>query len=410
MKPATAVTADEAVALVLATVQRQPPLRMPLVDALGHVLADDVPATIPLPPWTNAAMDGYAVRAADVRGASAAAPATLRIVGTSVAGGAMAGAIGPGETMRIFTGAAVPVGADSVIRQEDTIARPDTVMIRDSRDAGHNVRTAGGDLAAGALALSAGTELGSGQLALLAALGVAHPLVHRRPRVGILATGDELVGIDDPEPILSRQRLADVNGPALAAAVVGAGGSAVPLGIVPDRPEAIAAAIDAARDVDLVLTAGGVSVGDRDFLHLVTAQLGVTELFGRVRMRPGGPTSFGRFPDGRCWLGLPGNPVSALVAFTLFGRPAIRAMAGHRRAAMPRFTIVMDDIVGRDATLELFLRVTLSVDGERPPRARLTGPQGSGMLTSIARADALAVVAPGSGATSRGEALPAIPW
>ncbi len=410
MKPAVAVSADEAVAMVLAAVPPQPALRMPLADALGHVLSDDVAGAIPLPPWTNAAMDGYAVRAADVRGASAATPVTLRIVGTSVAGGALAGAVGAGEAMRIFTGAAVPRGADSVIRQEDTAARAGTVVILDRRDAGHNVRAAGGDLAAGARALAAGTVLGPGQLALLAALGISHPMVHRRPRVGILATGDELISLDDPEPILARQRLADVNGPALAAAVAQAGGTAVPLGIAADRPEAIAAIIDAARDVELVITAGGVSVGERDYLHVVTAALGVTELFGRVRMRPGGPTSFGRFPDGRCWLGLPGNPVSALVAFTLFGRPAIRAMAGHPRPAAPRFTITMDDIVGRDATLELFLRVTLSPDGNGRPRARLTGPQGSGMLTSIARADALAVVAPGAGSVAAGEMLSAIPW
>ncbi len=404
----TAVTVDEATERLLAAVKPQPPLRMPLDDAHGHVLAEAVTASIPLPPWTNSAMDGYAVRAADLAGASSRAPVTLRLVGASVAGGATPAPLGRGEALRIFTGAPVPDGADVVVRQEDCRVDGDAVAIAGVRTAGHNVRAAGGDLAAGAVALAAGTVLGPGQVALLAALGVSHPLVHRRPRVGILATGDELVAIDHADEVLSGRRLGDANGPALAAAVIAAGGTPVRLGIVPDRPEAIRDAIAAAPDVDLVVTAGGVSVGDRDYLHAVAAGLGVVERFSRVRMRPGGPTTFGSFPDGRGWLGLPGNPVSAMVAFRLFGRPAIRAMSGHRPPLEPRITVVMDDIVGRDASLELFVRVVLAGGGDGVPRARLTGPQGSGMLTSIARADALAVVAPGEGALEAGSPTPAL--
>ena len=389
----------EAGRAIVASVAVQPHLRVPLADALGHVLAEDMMAPIPLPPWTNAAMDGFAVRADDVRGASTAVPVRLRVVDVVAAGDQLRHALQQGEAVRVYTGAPVPEGADSVIRQEDSDRGAVEVAITNDRDAGANLRPAGGDLARGALALAAGTVIGPHQLALLAALAVAHPLVVRRPRVGILAGGDELVTLDRREEILSGERLSDVNGPALLALVQQAGGVPVSLGLVRDDPVALRATVEAAQDVDLLITAGGVSVGDRDYVREVMAALGVRLVVQRVKIRPGGPTAFGVLPDGRGWLALPGNPVSAMVTFELFGRPAIRKMAGHAHVYRRMMRVVLDDAVRRDPVLDLYLRVVLTwPDDGGMPHARLTGPQGSGMLTSMAKADALLVVKAGNGA------------
>lgn len=356
-------------------------------------------------------MDGYAVRAADVRGASAASPISLRVVEVIAAGDAVMRPLKGGEAMRIFTGAPVPPGADSVIRQEDSDRGIDEVVILNDRDAGANIRLAGGDLARGALALAAGTVIGPHQLGLLAALAVAHPVVHRKPRVGILAGGDELVSLDRREEILSGERLSDVNGPALRALVEAAGGVAVPLGLVADDPVALRSRIEAAQDVDLIITAGGVSVGDHDYVHQVMEALGVTPVVRRVRIRPGGPTAFGMLPDGRGWLALPGNPVSAMVTFELFGRPAIRTMMGQREARRPQILVILDEVVTADPVLDLYLRVTFTwaQDGG-PPHARLTGPQGSGMLSSMARAEGLVVVNAGAGRVEAGSAVTGLVW
>lgn len=390
------VSAEDAARQIVGSVAVQPPLRMPLLDACDHVLAEDVVATIALPPWTNASMDGYAARADDVRGASREAPVRLRVVDTIAAGGLAEQQLGPSDAARIYTGAPLPRGADSVIRQEDT-ARDDTaVIIHSDRDAGANVRLAGGDLARGALALAAGTVVGPHQVALLAALAVAHPVVHRRPRVGVLSSGDELVSLDHPDEILAARRQADVNGPALAALVRHAGGIAVPLGIARDDPQELRRLIEAADNIDLLITAGGVSVGDHDHVRAVMASCQVHTAFDRVRIRPGGPTVFGTFPGGRPWLALPGNPVSAMVTFELFGRPAIRRMAGHRDPFPRTMPVRLRKEVPRHTTLDQYLRVRFAwPDDGGMPQAELTGAQGSGMLMSLVRADGLVIVPAG---------------
>lgn len=400
---------EDAAREIVAAVSAQPPLRMPLLDACGHVLGEDIVAGVALPPWTNAGMDGYATRADDIHGASRETPVRLRIIATIAAGTVAEQSLGPGDAARIYTGAPLPPGADSVVRQEDTDRDGNTVIIHRDRDAGGNVRHAGGDLALDTLALAAGTVVGPHQVALLAALAVAHPVVHRRPRVGILTSGDELVSIDHPDDILAARRQADVNGPALAALVRHAGGIAVPLGIARDDPQELRRLIDAADDVDLLITAGGVSVGDHDHVRAVMAACQVGTAFDRVRMRPGGPTVFGTFPDGRPWLALPGNPVSAMVTFELFGRPAIRRMAGHRDPFPPRMRAVLRGEVRRDATLDQYLRVRFEWhdDGNRPT-AELTGAQGSGMLMSLVRADGLVIVPAGRDALPANSTVSAI--
>ena len=390
------VSVDEAARNVVAAVAVQPSLRMPLLDARGHVLRDDLLAGVALPPWTNAGMDGYAVRADDLHGASPGTPVRLHVIDSIAAGTVTTRSLGAGEAARIFTGAPLPPGADSVIRQEDTARDGAAIAILSDRDAGANVRHAGGDLALGALALGAGTVLGPYQIALLAALAVAHPVVHRRPRVGILTSGDELISLDHPDEILAARKQADVNTPALAALVQQAGAIAVPLGIARDDRDELQRLIEAADDIDLLITAGGVSVGDHDHIRAVMVARHVQTIFDRVRVRPGGPTAFGTFPDGRPWLALPGNPVSAMVTFELFGRPAIRRMAGHRDPFRRPVPAMLHDAVRPDATLDQYLRVSFTWDdGDELPVAVLTGAQGSGMLMSLARAEGLVIIPAG---------------
>ena len=397
------VSAADAAREIAAAVAIQPSLRMPLSDASGQVLAEDVIAVVALPPWTNAGMDGYAIRADDIRGATPTSPARLLVIDAIAAGARPQLPVGRGEAARIFTGAPLPEGADSVVRQEDTERSGTTVNVQRDRDAGGNVRRAGSDLPAGALAFRAGTVLGPHQIAVLAALGVAHPVVHRRPRVGVLTSGDELVPLDRPDQITSGNGLGDANGPALAVLVQEAGAIAVPLGIARDDATSLEQLVRAADDVDLLISAGGVSVGDHDHVRSVMGRCGVRPVFDRVRMRPGGPATFGLFPDGRAWLALPGNPVSAMVTFELFGRPAIRAMAGHPVTERRRFRAQLRDEIRRDPTLDQYVRCTFEwPDDGAVPLATLTGPQGSGMLMSIARAQGLAVVPAGDGSLPAG--------
>lgn len=393
---ATVLSVSEAQHAVLGAVVAQPSLRMPLSNAVGRCLAADVVASIALPPWTNAAMDGYAVHSSDIATASPEHPVRLTVVDTIAAGGAGARTIEPGTAVRIFTGAPVPDGADTVVRQEDTDVAGPVVSVRSARDARANVRAAGGDVTCGSTVLRAGTRLAPRHIALLAALGEADPMVVRAPRVGVLSGGAELAALDDIESIRAGTRLADVNGPAIAALVHASGGVAASLGIAHDDVDDIVARIGKADDCDAIITAGGVSVGDHDHVHRAMQVLGARELVSRVRVRPGGPTAFAVLPDGRPWLALPGNPVSAIVTYELFGRPMLRAMCGDPSPLPRMIRVILEDAVTPDRTLDLYLRVTLSwPDDGSVPRAKLTGAQGSGILTSVARADALVLVPAG---------------
>jgi molybdopterin molybdotransferase len=397
------LSAREAALRILEDVRRQPPLRIPLDDALGLVLAEDVTSPLDIPAWTNSAMDGYAARADDVRGASEAAPARLRVVEVIPAGAFPARAIGPGEVARIFTGAPLPEGADSVIRQEDTDEGRDVVTIVKDRDCGVNIRRAGEDIRRGTRVLAAGTALGPAHLGVLASLAVAHPVAYRRPRVAILGSGDEIVDVDQPEEILSGRKIASSNTHTLSALVREAGGEPVNLGIARDTPASFREKLERAREADLLVTSAGISVGEHDHVRAVLAEMGVEQRFWKLRMRPGAPVGFGLL-GGIPWIGLPGNPVSTMVTFELFVRPAIRAMLGHalpfRRATRVRAA----EPVSLKPKLQHFLRAIVSPEGE----ARLTGPQGSGILTSMVLANALLVVPEGQHETPAGATLDAI--
>jgi molybdopterin molybdotransferase len=338
-------------------------------------------------------MDGFAAIADDVRGARVDAPVRLRVVETIAAGTRSSRPIARGETARIMTGAPIPPGADSVVRVEDSETHGDLVDIRDDRDASSNIRLAGEDVRAGAVVMRAGTTVGPAQLGVLASVGCRDPLVHRRPRVAVLATGDELVMLDDFDQVLAGTRIVSSNSYSLEAAVRAAGGEPVPLGIAPDDPAALAACLRAAEGCDMVLTSGGVSVGDFDYTRRVVAELGGTLSLWRVRMRPGAPLGFGRL-FGAPWLGLPGNPVSALVTFELFGRPVLRTLGGSLRPHRRTVPVVLDEPVALRAPLTHYLRCTLLDGDDGTLRARLTGSQSSGMLTSMSSADALLIVPP----------------
>jgi molybdopterin molybdotransferase len=398
--------AADAAVRILAEVRPQPALRIPLDDSLDSVLAEDVVSRLDIPAWTNSAMDGYAVRGEDVRGATEARPVSLRVVEQLPAGRFPEKVIGPGECARIFTGAPLPRGADSVIRQEDTDLGATRVLVLKDRDVGVNIRRAGEDIWKGATVLTAGTELGPAQLGVLASLAVAHPLVYRRPRVAILGSGDEIVDIDQPEEILSGRKIASSNTHALVALVRRAGGEPVNLGIAGDTPEDLRAHLTRALDCDLLVTTAGISVGEHDFVRSVLEELGAELRFWKLRMRPGAPVGFGllgRMP----WIGLPGNPVSTMVTFELFVRPAIRWMMGHRLPFRRTVPVRVAEPIKLKPRLQHFLRGIVT-EGPGGPEARLTGPQGSGILTSMTLANALLIVPEGQFETPVGATVKAL--
>ena len=405
----TGATVAEASERILADIRPLPAERVPLREALGRVLAVAVTAPVSLPPWDNSSMDGYAVREADIAGARQAAPAVLRVVGTIAAGSAAEYAVGPGEAVRIMTGAPLPAGADSVVRVEDTDGGTDRVAVRNARDAGRNVRPRGEDLAHGDVAVAAGTFVGAAQLGVLASVGAGHVEVHRRPRVAILSSGDELVDVDRFDEVIAGRRIVASNSYTLWALAQAAGAEPVDLGLVGDEPKAIRARLEQGlASCDVLLTSGGVSVGAFDFTREVVTALGADLRLWRVRMRPGAPIGFGLL-RATPWLGLPGNPVSAMVTFELFARPALRRMAGHRLLFRRPVTVRVDEPITLAAPLMHFMRavVTPAADGG-VVTARLTGPQGSGLLTSMERANALVIVPEERMRVEAGELLRAI--
>jgi molybdopterin molybdotransferase len=400
------LTAGEAARRIVAQVRRQPALRLPLDDALDSVLADDVVSPLDIPAWTNSAMDGYAARGEDVRGASEERPVRLRVVEQIAAGAFPARALGPGEAARIFTGAPLPEGADSVIRQEDTDYGVDLVTIVRDRDVGVNFRRTGEDIRRGATVLRQGTELGPAPLGVLASLAVSHPLVYRRPRAAILGSGDEIVDVDQPEEILSGRKTASSNTHTLTALVRRAGGEPVNLGIARDTPASLREHLTRALDCDLLVTTAGISVGEHDYLRPVLEELGAEQRFWKLRMRPGAPVGFGLL-GAIPWIGLPGNPVSTMVTFELFVRPAIRKMCGHPLPFRRSVPVRLAEPVSLRPKLQHFLRAVVRETPEGP-EARLTGPQGSGILTSMVLANALLVIPEGQFETPEGATVRAI--
>jgi molybdopterin molybdotransferase len=380
-------------------------------EALGFGLADDVTARWPLPPWDNSAMDGYAVRGKDIQHATRDIPTELVVVGCVLAGESFSDALQPGEAVRIMTGGPVPAGTDTVVRVEhtDKEERPGLVRIFDASDHLRNVRPAGQDWRAGDLVLAKGATIGPGTVGVLAAAGALKVPVHRRPVVAILPTGDELFDLEESSGldrgVDNLPGIPESNSRLLAAQTVEAGGVPRRLGIARDNDEALVAAIDGASGSDALVTIGGASMGEGDRVKRVLDSLGFRQDFWRVNLRPGSPFSFGWLPTQNGELpvfGLPGNPASAFVTFEIFVRPFLRRLGGHPQVQRRVLRVSAGQDLHTARHLNHYLRVALR-GSPGSERAFLTGHQGSGLVSSMASADGLAIVPAGTQTLSEGE-------
>ncbi len=395
------IAVEEALQRIVAALPAVPVETVGLPDALGRVLAEPVVARVTQPPSAVSAMDGYAVRAADV----AAAPVTLRQIGEAPAGGAYAGSVGPGEAVRIFTGGPLPEGADTIVIQENTERDGARVTILKPAPSGQYVRPEGLDFRAGEVGVQAGRRLTVRDVGLAAAMNVPWLKVRRRPRIALLSTGDELVM---PGEAVGANQIIGSNGLSLAAFVEARGGEAINLGIAPDNIEALVRLTGEARGADLLVTTGGVSVGEHDLVSSALAGRGLALDFWKIAMRPGKPLLFGTI-GGTPILGLPGNPVSSLVCAIVFLGPAIDAMQGLGLAPTPAETAVLGAAVGANDHRQDYLRARLSY---APDGRRVATPfdrQDSSMLATLAHADCLVVRPPGAAAAAAGETVTIVP-
>ncbi len=398
----------EALDRVLTGVSALPAETLPLSLALGRVLAEPVVAGREIPPWDNSSMDGYAVRAADLHGASRDRPVTLTVVGEVVAGAIAHDGVGPGQAYRILTGAPLPSGSDAVVPQEEVERAGARVVFTRPVEPGAYVRPRGEDIHRGDRMLEPGTELRPAALGVLAALGQARVRVYQRPRVAVLSTGDELVAPDCP---LGPGQIPDSNSYTLAGLAAEAGAVAQSLGIAGDRREELVERLREGLESDVLVSSAGVSVGDRDFVREAIESLGARLDFWKVNMRPGKPLTFGRVggrvgdrdggggasradaPGGDClFFGLPGNPVSCMVTFELFVRPVLRRLGGHRVLERPRVRVRVLQAIDNPGSRPGYLRVRLEPAAGGRVGARPTGMQGSAILRSMLLADGLAVV------------------
>jgi molybdopterin molybdotransferase len=391
------ISVEEALNRILAGIGGPMPAEeVPLTAGLGRILAEDVTARLTQPPVAVSAMDGYAVRAVDV----ATVPARLTVIGMAPAGRPFNGSIGPGQAVRIFTGAAVPDGADAVVIQEDTEAAGNTVTVREGAPAGRFIRPAGLDFRAGSVGLTAGKRLTSRDIGLAAAMNRPWLRLRRRPRVAILSTGDELV---NPGESPQAGQIVSSNAFGLAAFVTAEGGEPLMLGISPDDPQQLLQSIEAAAGADLLVTSGGASVGEHDLIANALGAAGMELDFWKIAMRPGKPLLFGRL--GRMpVLGLPGNPVSSLVCAIVFLRPALAAMLGQKAGGSSETTARLGRDLPENDRRQDYLRSELTVD----PKGLVATPferQDSAMLSLLVRAGCLVIRPPHAAAARAGEAV-----
>jgi molybdopterin molybdotransferase len=402
------ISVEEALSFILSYFEPLEPETVYILDAQGRVLAEDIFSNVAIPPFDSTSMDGYAVRAEDTAEATPETPVTLRVVADVPAGTVADVPVGPGEAARIMTGAPLPQGADAVVPVEETDKWLDsnreprgkgaTVKILKAARVGANVRPTGGDMQPGELVLPKGVVVRPAEIAVLATLGHSHVSVIRRPRVAVLATGDELLDIDEP---LSPGKIRNSNEYSNAALVTRYGGVPVRLGVARDTVAHLTAKIHEglAQRVDLFLTSAGVSVGDYDVVKDVLKAEGEIR-FWRVKMKPGKPLAFGTI-QGVPLLGLPGNPTSAMVSFEQFARPAILKMQGRTRLAKPTIQAILDDSLQRNDRRG-YQRVIVRRDQNGVYHAGTAGLQVSGFISAMARANGLAIIPEGEGRLSPG--------
>ncbi len=396
------ISVEAALQRLLAPLEPLAAEQISVADGLGRVLAEDVVSRRTQPPFAVSAMDGYAVRAADV----ATVPARLRVVGAAPAGSAYAGTVGAGEAVRIFTGAPVPVGADCIVIQEDTSRDGDWVTVSEGAPPGRYVRPEGLDFRAGAHGISAGKVLTARDIGLAAAMNRPWLLVHRRPRVAVLATGDEVVM---PGDSIGPYQIVSSNGLALGALITACGGMPLQLGIALDDPASLQRMAEGAVGADMLVTTGGASVGEHDLVQSALAPKGLDLDFWKIAMRPGKPLMVGRL-KGTPMLGLPGNPVSSLVCGLLFLKPAIEALLGIDRATEPQATARLAVPLAANDRRQDYLRAQTRHDRDGKLEVVPFAHQDSSMLSLLAQADCLVIRPPLAPAAQPGDLVPILPF
>lgn len=387
------ISVEEALARITGALSPVGVEMVSISEAHGRVLARAVASNRTQPPFAVSAMDGYAVRAADIM----SVPATLTVIGQAPAGGAFAGTIGPGQAVRIFTGGPVPEGADTVVIQEDTSLAGSEVTVRERAAAGRHIRPEGLDFRAGDVMLAPGRRLSSRDVALAAAMNVPWLAVRRRPRIALLATGDELVRPGEP---IGPHQIVSSNALGLAAMIQACGGEAMDLGIAADDREELLSLVQGARGADMLITLGGASVGDHDLVQSVLGEAGLKVDFWKIAMRPGKPLIFGHM-SGTPMLGLPGNPVSSMVCGLLFVRPAIAALLGRTDGGDHTRNAILGADMAQNDSRQDYVRASLSPDGVATPFA----VQDSAMLSSLAQAGCLIIRTPHAPAAKAGDSV-----
>ena len=392
------ISVTEAVKTILEQTEILGTERVDVLSSLGRVLAEDITSSVIIPPCDNSAMDGYAVRFEDIHGASQKNAARLKILGDIPAGYTAQRPIAAGETYRIMTGAPLPEGADTVVMQEDTDVQGGIVHIFKVGERGNHIRRAGEDIRAGDIVVSAGTVLNPAHIGVLASIQKAFVSVYQRPRVAILSTGDELVDVDEE---LTEGKIVSSNSYSLFALVQDSGAIPLSLGIARDTREDLRAKFMEGLHADMIISSGGVSVGDYDFVKDVLKDIGAEMKFWKVAMRPGNPLAFGMI-GGKAAFGLPGNPVSVMVSFEQFVRPSIRKMSGHACLFRQVIDATAQEAVATKKDRKYFIRCRVSErDGQYS--ATTTGEQGSGILMSMAKANGLMIVSEDKEGVSAGE-------
>ena len=396
------ISVDEALKRITGAMLPMPVEQIALAEALGRVLAEDVVARRTQPPMAVSAMDGYAVRAKDVQ----ELPVTLEVIGTAPAGEAYEGILRPNEAVRIFTGGPVPDGADAIVIQENTIAEANTVTVTEgSTAAGRYVRPAGLDFKEGQKLLSAGRALTARDIGLAAGMNVPWLKVRRKPLIALLATGDEITMPGDP---IGAHQIVSSNGLALSSFIAAEGGCAIDLGISPDSRNTLKAMAAGVRGADMLVTTGGASVGDHDIVQSVLGEVGLEVDFWRIAMRPGKPLIFGRIAKTPI-LGLPGNPVSAMVCALIYLGPAIRSMLGLGDAGTPMASAVLGCNLAANDERQDYLRSRLAPGANGAMVATPSETQDSSMFATLAHADCLVVRAPHAPPAEAGEFVTILP-